>query len=315
MKPHQFSENASSSPGENAIPKFPNDREDFDDYRMVMIAFLDARGLWNSVQSTSKNETIQNNNKDESSSSPEVSVIDEKTKRAYAILLQSFGREQLRLVKSVPSGDAAMVWKTIEQNYGIIKTTETYVSLLDKLNNIKKLNKETIKTYVARIDKIIMDLECLGEKISLRHRKYYILEGLCQLDEWKLDVALIRKLDEDGNWDKEKLHQHLISEENRKLLMKSNNTDNDNNDAYTQAYITTTKHKINKNKTPCRFHVSGGCKKGNNCNFSHNTNNNKSEDECFNFKQYGSCKYGDNCKYTHSSSLAHATYAPNDYMF
>jgi len=234
----------------------------------------------------------------------------------------------------VVPGDAIMVWNIIEQNYGIIKTTETYVSLVQKLTNISKLKNETIKTYVARIDKIIMDLESLGEQISLRHRKYYILEGLCGLDEWKLDVALIRKLDEDGNWGKEKLHQHLISEENRKILttpVKTQNTDT------TTDTSLNTKHKnINTNTTPCKFHMNRGCKKGNNCNFSHNNNNNnsnnnkngnnynKNNNECFNFKQYGSCRYGNNCKYSHSSqeqdsmtffATDELTWDRNDYQF
>jgi hypothetical protein len=231
------------SSGENVIPKFPDRKEDFDEYRMVMQAYLDARGLWSSVNVVSSvaslSKDVQEASESSSSSSTgddksKTPVTDEKAKRAFAILLQSFKRKQLLMVKQITPGDAASVWKKICSVYGTVKSTETQVSLLDQLKYMKKTTKETIEDYLARVDRIIYDLKTLGEVVSDTQRKYYILEGLIGLEEWQLDVKLIKKLDKDNKWSQDELEQYLVSNENSMNLKKLNNvSDTEVENAYT----------------------------------------------------------------------------------
>src|SRR6185437_8277667 len=160
----------------NVIPPFPSNKGDFDDWRMVMQAYLDARGLWSGVCNV--------DSKSVSSSSLSSPTEDsDKSKKAFSILLQSFGKKQLNNIKTLPAGDALAVWNKIISVYGIVKTTESRMSLLEQLKNIKKLRKESVEDYVARIDRIIYDLQILNEIITSSQRKYYIIEGLLNLDE------------------------------------------------------------------------------------------------------------------------------------
>ena len=97
-------------------------------------------------------------------------------------------------MKQLPRGDAHAVWKKLVATYGVVRSTESKVSMLGQLSNLKKSNTETIENYIARADKLVADLKCVDETISVDQRKYHILEGLQGLDEWKLDVLLMRNL-------------------------------------------------------------------------------------------------------------------------
>ncbi|KAL1279502.1 hypothetical protein QQF64_026175 [Cirrhinus molitorella] len=50
---------------------------------------------------------------------------------------------------------------------------------------------------------------------------------------------------------------------------------------------------------PCsRYRMHGACNKGNDCEFSHDLKNSKSDMNCTYYKQ-GKCTYGDKCRYNH----------------
>src|SRR5689334_18610697 len=124
-------EYSSSSGGENSVPKFPDRKEDFEDWKMVMTAYLDARGLLEVVTNVtiqiSKSTSSSSSGKDDTdtkstkSSTPISSTTDDdKRKRAHSLLLSSFKKKQLALAKQVQAGDAAALWKKINDVYGII---------------------------------------------------------------------------------------------------------------------------------------------------------------------------------------------------
>ena len=107
-----------------------------------MRAFLNVRGLLYVVE-----------NGIQSSSS---SVADgEKMNRAYAVLLQSLNSKQLALIEQVQFGNAHEVWTVLNKAYGVVKTTDTQVSLLDQLHNLKKGKTEAVCDYFARVNRVI----------------------------------------------------------------------------------------------------------------------------------------------------------------
>ena len=229
------SSDSSSFLGDKDVPKFPSRREDFKHWRMVMQAYLNARGLWSDAYTGS---TVNSTNS-ESSGKTEEELIGNSAKKnqliAYSLLLKSFNKKQLELVESIPNGNAIEVWQALVRSYGVNKSTETRISLIEKLNSLNKVNSENVDDFIARVDNLISDLKSVDESISVNQRKYYILRALLNIDEWKIDVQLIKKLDYEDEWSAERLDQHLITEDNSKQLRakesgKQNKQSND--DAY-----------------------------------------------------------------------------------
>jgi hypothetical protein len=119
----------------SAVPMFPDRVEEFDNWCFVMSAMLDAQGLWHVVESP-----IDAKSSSSSSSTPAKKTDVEKSKEAYAILARSFGSKQIALVKQLPRGDAHAVWKKLVATYGVVRSTESKVSMLGQLSNVKKSN-------------------------------------------------------------------------------------------------------------------------------------------------------------------------------
>ena len=132
------------SGNENSIPKFPERREKYLDWKMVMSAYLDARGLLEIAtgEASSEEEDSDSKKSSSSSSSSSLSSFNEKSKRVYALLLQSFRDKQMLFAQQVKPGDAAALWKKLNDTYGIIKTTDTKMSILYQLQNIRKFTGE-----------------------------------------------------------------------------------------------------------------------------------------------------------------------------
>ena len=107
---------------------------------------------------------------------------------------------------------------TINNAYGVVNTTDTIDSLMDQLHDIKKHNNERIREFIARIDKIILQLNTLNSPINTRMRKHYILRGLRHLTQWNIHVTMIQKMDRDGKWTGDELEQYLVGEENKQLM-------------------------------------------------------------------------------------------------
>ena len=201
------SHSSSSSNSENSIPKFPSKRDEYRFYRKIMLAYLDSRGLKqvvlskavsssNSANAKEISETEQQQQQQQSSSSSNTSTNNNNnsnealSKRAFSILLQSLNIEQQALVLNISDGDAAAVWKKLEDTYGTVKTTESRMSILDQLKYISIHKHETIEHYIARIDHLILELSCMNEETSKAQRKYYILEGLSEMSEWSIPVSI-----------------------------------------------------------------------------------------------------------------------------
>ena len=51
------------------------------------------------------------------------------------------------------------MWRVLCTNYGPVKSTDTAASLLTQLEEFKKQDNERIGEYIARFDKIIMQLK------------------------------------------------------------------------------------------------------------------------------------------------------------
>jgi hypothetical protein len=92
-----------------------------------MEAYLLACGLWNAV-AVSVSDTDDSN---KSSKSEQVVSSDVKSHQAYSILLQSFNKKQLQLVKQVPVGNAAAAWKN-SINISYPKNTHAEYEVLQK---------------------------------------------------------------------------------------------------------------------------------------------------------------------------------------
>ena len=202
------SSSSSSSSSDHGIPKFPdNTKVDYVYWRMMMRACLAGRGLWFGVVVTSDVETGKTDNDSSSSTKSTTSIsLNEKSWKAYYILLQSFTKKQLTIINSIEEGNAAEVWKKIESVYGVVRSTESKMSKFDQLKMIKKMKNESIEDFIAKIDTIIGELKSMGENVSPTMKKYYIIEGLKGLEEWEMDVKIIKKLDVDGQWDNEKFN-------------------------------------------------------------------------------------------------------------
>lgn len=121
-------------------------------------------------------------------------------------------------MRQIERGNAGALWLKLEESFGLSKSTETIVAMLDQLKYIKKLKNETIEIFISRVDQLVSDLKREGEEISDQQRKYYVLCGLEGLDEWNLDVSVLRKDGHDKAWSLSKFDQYPISAENSRKL-------------------------------------------------------------------------------------------------
>jgi hypothetical protein len=210
-----MSSSSSDSASTSSIPKIPNDRALFDNWRMVMRAYLDDKGVWSVVSagevgsvsaaasssssssSSSKGITKGKDDTDDSEASqvspspgaedPEVSKF---KKKAWSILMQSFSKPtHYDHARQVPEGDPAALWNRLIKSYGIVRTAESKAALRTQLyRSNRKTAKQTMDDYIAHTDKLIFDLKSAGEIVSNSERKFFILEGLAGIPEWELIV-------------------------------------------------------------------------------------------------------------------------------
>ncbi|KAF4116591.1 hypothetical protein G5714_004080 [Onychostoma macrolepis] len=61
---------------------------------------------------------------------------------------------------------------------------------------------------------------------------------------------------------------------------------------------------MERKDTTCKYYMHGACKKGNDCEFSHDLKNSKSDMNCKYYRK-GTCFYGDQCRYDHNKHHHH----------
>ena len=242
---------SSDSASTSSIPKLPNDRGQFDNWRMVMRAYLDDKGVWSVVSagegtgvSTSASLSVSSNSSSSTKSadskgkdaddgstpnpSPSPGAEDleggKLKKKAWLILLQSCWKaSHYDHAKQVTYGDPAALWKRLNSSYGIVKTAETMAALHSQLASLRMHRKETMDDYIARADKLISDLRSAGNDILKAQRKLYILQGLNDFPEWETAIEFIRKMDKDDTWSIDEFDQALISDDKARRLRQSIN--------------------------------------------------------------------------------------------
>lgn len=179
----------------------------------------------NSSSSSSSSRRVRSH-----ASSASVITPDEMKKReeqqqrgrlACHYLISALNRKQLMLVRTAAQkNDPYSIWQGLKKTYGIIKSKDTSNALLQQLINITKEEKETISEFIARIEKLTLDLQELGEGMTNTSKKFYVIRGLKTSDEWTDDMQLIDKLDKQNKWTLQDLEEYLLSEEHVKALKK-----------------------------------------------------------------------------------------------
>ena len=187
------------------------------------------------------------------------------------------------------------MWKKIIATYGVVNTTESILGVYDQLRDIKKNNNESIKDYIARIDRLISVLKSMNEEVTPASKKSYLLRGLAGLDEWEWDVKYITKDDNSENkWTVERYEVHLINQENSvkldKLSSKSSNNSNKNNNNNNNTDSVYYTHNMNRGRGGYNRGGRGGSRGGG------------SGGVCFHYSRNGSCKFGDSCRFSHQNT-------------
>jgi hypothetical protein len=288
-----------------SAPKFPQRREDFDQWRKIMKAYLVARELYydgvitdesSSQQGMSDGDKSKSGNNNINNDNKITKELRDKRNAAYSILLSSFGKDQLKLVMNDKfDGDAMAVWNVMLQAYGTLKSVSTQSLLFSKLTTVTKNKTELIEQYIARVDNIISDLNNMGTIINAAQHKYHLMNGLSKLDEWTLCVEYISQHDINDSLTLPEIYKLLINEETkRRVKSEKNNITKHHDDAI--ALYNNHNHKFNN-------------KHGHTHNNNKHNNRNKNENErtpasqvpniCWHYNSEEGCKNGDTCKFAH----------------
>ncbi len=208
------------------------------------------------------------------------------SQKAYNYIIQSLHKKQLELVRGIYPGNAFMVMSALKKTYGIIKSTTTIMSLFNKLNNNKKLSHESMTDYISRIEHMIYDLQLLDSSITVSQKKYFILTGLQDDNEWKSIITALSQSDADNKWSFDQLQTYLLDQEDRKTAMKirtavnhHDNNDTNNNTAYHVNYRFNHRgrgHKSFRSRGRGRYATYTYHNSDNNNNINNNNQNDKS---------------------------------------
>jgi hypothetical protein len=224
------------SSSSEVFPKFPSSRErlEFSDWLIRANAFFGSKALSDVVS----RPIITDEDRDRTDLSPddyiginlskkELAELRQKASRAYNYLIQSLQKKQLALISHIPPGDAYSVMKTLKDNYGIIKSTTSIMSLLTKLHLNRKSPNETMNDFISRIERMMADVRLLDPNIMTDNmKKYFIISGLTNSDDhdWKFTAQLVSSLDVDNTWTIDRLQQYLIDQEEKRILKQSSSS-------------------------------------------------------------------------------------------
>ena len=146
-----------------SVPKFPQRREHFDQWKKIMKAYLVARDLYYDGVITNEPGDKSDNKKSESEKVTKELRAARNT--AYSILLSSFGSDQMKLIMHEKyDGDAMAVWNVMIEAYGMPKSISNQSLLLSKLNTLTKNKNELIEQYIARVENLISDEQLVHQQ-------------------------------------------------------------------------------------------------------------------------------------------------------
>jgi hypothetical protein len=219
------------SSSNDVLPKFPSQRErqEFRNWMFKVESFFAAKNMTDVIN----HRIISDDERDRGDlnddhvlgiklTASQLNELRMRANKAYNYIIQSLNPKQIQLVSQIPIGDAYTVLKTLKNNYGIIKSTTTIMSLLSKLHLNRKTSNETMNDYFSRIDRMMSDVRLLDSTIMNDNmKKYFIISGLSDDNEWKLISTLISQLDVDNTWSIERLQQYLIDQEDKKTLQQA----------------------------------------------------------------------------------------------
>jgi len=226
------------------VPLFPSDRNDFPNWKKKMMKYLRGKGLLSAILQKPKyithtkkvsdaeyaawvteceerfmsaDEVITSKKGKELVRNDDVLFKSEVTKHAQvvSILSQSFKQKQEDLIGDVFEDNAYETWNTIVSKYEIVQSGDNIADLIQQLHDINKLENEEITVYLARVDRILSTLKTLKSDVSDQMKRFYTLQGLKSDQMWKQIVDLIDQVDSEKKWTMQKLHEHLIAQENR----------------------------------------------------------------------------------------------------
>jgi hypothetical protein len=221
-----------SSSSSDAPPKFPaeNERLEFNDWLFSFEIFLASKEI---VQMPVVPDVVDPNDvtvylgsdlvgKNDKASIDKLHKVRLNGMKALSYITNALHKEQREIVRNTKPLNAYNVLNALKKSYGVIKSSNNALSLLNKLSNITKSPNETMHHYFARIESIIIDLRTVDPShvTNDNMRKMYILNGLKDDNDYKFTTSIITQVDIDGKMTVDGLKQHLIDQEDRKAVTK-----------------------------------------------------------------------------------------------
>ena len=171
-----------------ALEKFPsNGREtaDFRDWLFKAEAVLLSRNMLDVVNEPILGSPLKRSEVDVVPVSCDTAVKKEhraKLKRlsatAYSLIVNSLLPKQIEMVRDVFQGNAHEVLNVLKSAYGIHLSTASAMATFAALNVIKKVPKESMSDYFARIARLVHDCGSLDMSISEMQMVLTLLIGL-----------------------------------------------------------------------------------------------------------------------------------------
>jgi hypothetical protein len=263
------------------LSKFPSERErfEFPDYLLKAESFFSAKDMLDVINTPIVPETraasdttvylgVELVGKTDKASIEKLQALRNKSNKALNYIIQSLHRKQLELIRHLKPLNAYNALNVLKKNYGIIKSTNTALSLMSSLNANRKLTSETMSDYFARIDRMIADLRTINESNTMndKMKQTYILNGLQDDLKWKHIASMIAQFDIDGKMTSDTLQQHLIDQEERQIATSSSSasttspsslaSDDENKPVHDRAYISHHQSRRHRfvNHRPPRHH-------------------------------------------------------------
>ena len=202
-----------------------------------------------------------------------------KSKKAYAIIMMALGDEQLQLVMDVKRGNAYRVWKKLLEQFER-KTQTNKILVRRQLQSVTMKENESVNSYVARINQLVMLLVGIGEKVSDTEKISVLLNGLP--DEYN---SVVDSLSTQSNVSYETACNLLRDKEERGVTKQQLHEKGDvisyikDNKNYNNNYNNNTTARFNNNKYNNNPYNRDGNNKSRNM-----TNNRKT---CFSCHQIG----------------------------
>jgi hypothetical protein len=153
-----------SSSSSDAPPKFPteNERLEFNDWLFSFEIFLASKEMLDVVQMPVVPDVVDPNDvtvylgsdlvgKNDKASIDKLHKVRLNGMKALSYITNALHKEQREIVRNTKPLNAYNVLNALKKSYGVIKSSNNALSLLNKLSNITKSPNETMHHYFARI--------------------------------------------------------------------------------------------------------------------------------------------------------------------